>query len=117
LANFMPLLDWNSFDRRCWNDRIAVSAKGVEAFGCGDDGQALFWALRTDVRKDGTLDPDAAPMPVELTCPGPAGSYRVTRFDTREGRVLGEEQVDAADGELRVKLELRTDLALALKRL
>ncbi len=117
LARFLPLIEWNRFDRRCWNDRVSVSAPATEAFGCGDDGQALLWMLRTDVRGDGTLDPEAAPMQVELRCPGRPGAYQVTRVETREGRVVGEERVECGGDQLTITAELRTDLAFAVKHL
>jgi len=116
LSEFLPLIDWNRFDRRCWNDRISVSAEKVDAFGCGDDGQALLWVLRVDTRKDGTLDPDAAPKRVELLCPAQPGEHRVTLFDTRQGKVVEQRRLKCDDDGLRIDLSLRTDLALAVQR-
>jgi mannan endo-1,4-beta-mannosidase len=117
LAKFLPLIDWNRFDRRCWNERVSASVAGVDAFGCGDDEQALLWMLRTDVRKDGTLDPKAAPVRVELTCPGRPGAYEVTHFETRDGQVLRQERVECQGEQLTIPAELRTDLAFAVRRL
>jgi mannan endo-1,4-beta-mannosidase len=116
LSKFLPLIDWNRFDRRCWNERVSVSVPSVEAFGCGDEGQALLWMQRTDVRADGTLDPDAAPVPVELRCPWRAGTYEVTHYETRDGRIVRQEQVECAGEELTISAELRTDLAFAVRR-
>ncbi len=117
LSEFLPLIDWNRFDRRCWNDRISVSADGVDAFGCGDDGQALLWALRKDVRRDGTLDPDAAPRQVELRCPARPGEHQVTLFDTRRSEVVGQRRVSCNGDGLHIGLELQTDLAVAVRRI
>ena len=117
LSNFLPLIDWNRFDRRCWNGRIKVSAAKVDALGCGDDDQALLWMVRRQTRADGTLDPGAAPMPVQLTCPGRPGTYQVTQFDTREGRIVRTDSVEAAGDGLQVEAQLATDLAIAVQRL
>jgi mannan endo-1,4-beta-mannosidase len=117
LSEFLPLIDWNRFDRRCWNDRISVSAAKVDAFGCGDDRQALLWAMRKDVRKDGTLDPEATPRQVELRCPARSGEHQVTLFDTRRGRVVGQRRLTSNGDDLHIDVELRTDLAVAVRRI
>jgi mannan endo-1,4-beta-mannosidase len=117
LSEFLPLIDWKRFDRHCWNERVSVSAERVEAFGCGDSHQALLWMVRTDTRKDGTLDPAAPAQPVQISCPMEAGDYQVTQFDTRDGRVLRQDCLLATDAGLRVPADLRTDLALAVQRL
>ena len=116
LAEFLPLIDWNRFDRRCWNERVRVAADRVEAFGCGDDHQALLWMVRQDVRRDGTLDPDAAPKPVELRCPARPGEHGITLFDTRKGEVVEQRSIECTGDELVIEVALRTDLAIAVQR-
>jgi mannan endo-1,4-beta-mannosidase len=116
MSEFLPLIDWNSFDRRCWNERVGASIEGVDVFGCGDDRQALLWAQRLDVRGDGTLDPDAAPKPVELRCPARPGEHHVTLFDTRHGKIAEQRRIACTDDELRIDVGLRTNLAVAVRR-
>lgn len=116
-ARFMPLIDWTRLKRECWNERVKASSRAVHVFGCGDERQALLWMVRRAVRRDGMLDPEALPLDFALRCPGQAGrTYRVSWFDTRAGRVVGEDLV-RCEGEM---LELpvrgfRTDLAAALR--
>jgi len=118
LAGFLPLIDWTRFARRTLNDAIGVPP-GVAAFGCGDSGQAIVWLLRTDhVGRGGTLSREAPPVRVELGIPGlAAGRYRVTRYDTLVGHVVGEEAASASAGvPLQVTVPaLVTDVALAIR--
>jgi mannan endo-1,4-beta-mannosidase len=119
LSRFLPLVDWTRFKRDCWNDRVEASSRAVHAFGCGDDGQAIAWAVRRATRSDGTLDPDALPLDFELSCPGQAGrSYAVTWYDTKAGRVIGEERVRCEGDRLSLPVRgFRADLAAAVRRL
>jgi mannan endo-1,4-beta-mannosidase len=118
LSRFLPLIDWNRFERRCWNERIELSSRAAFGFGCGDEGQAILWVLRRKTGADGMVDTGAQPLPLELRCPAQAGkTYKVLSFDTREGRALGE-AVAVAEGErLSIRTELRTDLAFAVRAL
>jgi hypothetical protein len=40
----------------------------------------------------------------------------VTHYETRDGRIVRQEQVDCAGEELTISAELRTDLAFAVRR-
>lgn len=117
MAAFLPLLDWQCFRRRNLTDEIDVSAPDVAALGCGDARQALVWLLRRGpLLPDGRLDPRRT-GPVSLRVPGLApGRYRVTPFDTREGRAGAPAHAEATgNGVLATALPLLgPDLALAI---
>jgi mannan endo-1,4-beta-mannosidase len=117
-ARFMPLVDWTRFMREPWRDAVSASSRAVHAFGCGDAEQAVLWTLRRQTRADGTLDPDALPLDFALRCPGQAGqTYHVSWFDTKAGRVIGEEQVRCEGDTLELPVRgFRTDLAAAVRR-
>jgi mannan endo-1,4-beta-mannosidase len=118
LSRFLPLIDWGRFERRCWNERIDLSSRAVLGFGCGDESQAILWVLRRKTGADGMVDTSAQPLPLELRCPARAGkSYKIFTFDTRNGRVLGEELAMAEGEKLSIQTELRTDLAFAVRAL
>jgi hypothetical protein len=95
LADFCALVDWRVFRRRVV---VRPGATGpVAAFAIADAAQAVVWAVRRDhIGRDGRLDPDTPPIRAEVRVPGLApGRYRVTLFDTRAGRPVGEHDVDA----------------------
>jgi hypothetical protein len=116
LAAFTPLVDWLRFRRR----PVAAETdrrRAVAAVASADPRQAVVWLVRRDtIAPDGTLRPDAPPIPVSLRVPGlESGRYRVVPFDTREGVARPALLADAADGMLLVDgIEVATDLALAV---
>jgi hypothetical protein len=118
LAGFTPLLDWTRFRRRNLNREIEISHAGCTGFACGDAGQAVAWVLRTDrLDRSGRVRRDAEPVTPELRLPGLSpGSYRVTFWNTEEGRCAGCAETErSADGTLRLSLPpLVTDLAVAV---
>lgn len=117
LADFLPLIDWNGFRRRCLNDEIEVACGDVACFGCGDDRQALLWLLRRDtIGADGTLDRGATPIAPEVSVPGlSAGRYRLTAWDTSGGIATGSQELDHAGGKLRFSTPaFAADVALAI---
>ena len=91
----------------------------VAAFGCGDEAQALIWLLRKDsIRGDGTLDPLARPLIVEVGVPGlRAGTYRVVPWSSSSGPAGEAFSVTHAAGEmLRFATPgITTDIAFALQ--
>ncbi len=118
LSRFLPLIDWNRFERRCWNGRIELSTRAAVAFGCGDERQAVLWVLRRKTRADGMLDAAAPPLALELRCPASAGQeYSVTSFDTQSGHVLGVERIAGEGDRLTIRTELGTDRAFAVSAL
>jgi mannan endo-1,4-beta-mannosidase len=118
LSRLLPLIDWTRFDRRCWNDRISLSAGGFAAFGCGDADQALLWLLRTDATgRDGMIKPDARPRDVMIRVPMD-GRYRARFFDTLAGAVIWERDVAAIAGSLCIPVKaVRVNVAIVLTRL
>jgi mannan endo-1,4-beta-mannosidase len=121
LAGFLPLIDWSRFRRRNLSHEIAVEGRGITGFACGDGEQAVAWLLRVDrLDRKGRVRRDAEPVAAAVAIPGlGAGRYRVTPWDTVEGRCLGcFEAVHPMAGTLAVPLPpLRADLALAVRRL
>ena len=120
LSGFLPLVDWTRFRRTNLGHSVAVSHAEVAALACGDDRQAVCWVVRTDtIGSDRLLRTDAAPLAASIAIPNlSAGKYRVTSWDTREGRpgASFEVQHDGA-GALSVPLKVVTDLAAAIRRL
>jgi hypothetical protein len=118
LAGFLPLLDWTRFRRRNLNGGVGIE-DGCVAFACGDPEQAVAWVLRVDsLDRKGMLRKDVEPVRPVLSLPALSeGRYRVTFWDTGEGRPV--ETVEAcrcADGRLSLRLPpVRTDLAVAVR--
>lgn len=120
LAAFLPLINWQQFRRRNWNEEVKVLEPAFVAFACGDEAQAVIWLLRQDtLGKDGMLQKD-----VEAGCPAlqipalSAGCYRVTAWDTRSGTSLGVYELSHS-GETPLSFKtppVVTDLALAIKK-
>jgi mannan endo-1,4-beta-mannosidase len=120
LAGFLPLVDWTRFQRRNLNEEIRIEGGACAGFACGDEEQAVAWVVRTDsLDRKGMLRKDADTATPVLTIPGLAeGRYRVSFWDTVEGRVLGSAEAGKVNCEgLRIPLpSLRTDMALAVRR-
>jgi mannan endo-1,4-beta-mannosidase len=119
LADFLPLIDWAQFRRVNLSGSIAGDDPGVAIVGCGDEAQALAWAVRTDAKgADRTLVPrlDAPAMAVSI--PGlAAGRYAVTGIDTRDGTVVCRAEAGTAGEPLRVAVgPVRSDMAFAVRR-
>jgi hypothetical protein len=121
LAGFLPLVDWTRFRRRNLNQEIGISGEGRWAgFACADAAQAVAWLLRTDrLDRNGMLRRDAEPAAPTLALPGLAGGrFRVTVWDTAEGRATACFEAEAGDGKLAVTLPpTSTDAAVAVRRL
>ena len=120
LAGFLPLVDWTRFRRVGLNPAIECSSDAVACFGCGDDAQAVIWLLRRDsIGPNGTLCTDAMPMNLRIRVPGlSAGRYSVTGWDTREGGLCAQFEVEK-NSEPFLPLQVPpfvTDLALAIRR-
>ena len=125
LANFMPHIDWLSFDRRNISaelevrdaDGRALTQRSVARFGCASADQAVLYLLRRDtLGPDGRLDPAAPPRTLRVAGPGlPSGPYRGTLFDPVGGEVLAAD-VQALDGHgVIVVRGLVTGLAVAIR--
>ena len=118
LGRFLPLIDWTRFRRTNLNDAVRVDRPGVAAFACGDGDQAIVWLLRAEAKRRGKpLRADLPPASVTLELPGLApGPVEVTRFDTSDGRVVGEARRNHAGGAMTIEVEIGTDVALAVRR-
>jgi mannan endo-1,4-beta-mannosidase len=122
LSEFLPRIDWTRFRRRNLNEEICVTGEGEWAgFACGDAEQAVAYLLRTDQldRRSGRIRRAAEPARPCLILPGMgSGRFRVTLWDTVEGRETGCLEADrGADGRLHLPLPpLRGDVALAVRR-
>jgi hypothetical protein len=81
LAGFLPLIDWNWFQRV----PLKLDVPGCAAFGCGDAAQAVVWLVRRGpLLPDGRVPQDERPANVDV--PGLAdGDYTVVPWDTRTG--------------------------------
>ncbi|VWX63324.1 conserved hypothetical protein [Burkholderiales bacterium 8X] len=124
LADFLPLVDWTGFGRRNLNQEGEVFAAGAyfAVFACGDETQAIAWLLRSgreSLAPGGMLRSELAPVQVSIALPGLcAGRYRVTRFDTREGRILEATEHAHPGGRLSIEVgAVGRDIAIALRRL
>lgn len=119
LSGFLPLIDWSRFRRENRNEEVRISSPAVRPFACADDRQAVVWLLRTDMiqKPSGLLRPDAPALPVRIELPGmETGPYRVTAWNTREGRPEASFEAQARDGILPIEPPpVVTDLALAIR--
>lgn len=120
LAGFTPLVDWTRFQRRNLNMEIEIRGEGWAGFACGDREQAVVWLLRTNrLDRSGMLRRDAEPASPAVALPGLAeGRYRITFWNTAEGRCAGCAEVEGpVGGRLGVELPpVVTDLAVAVRR-
>jgi hypothetical protein len=121
MADFLPLIDWSRFRRRNLRHEVEIRGRGCVGFACGDEAQAVAWLLRVDrLDRQGRVRRDAEPVEAGLAIPGLGpGRYRVTPWDTVEGRCVGCFEVEhVGEGMLSVGLPpVRTDLAVAIRRL
>ncbi len=120
LADFLPLIKWNNFQRRNLNCEAEVGNSNCAVFASGDDSQAVVWLLRLDITgENGMMKPDAPPIVVNVSVPGlAAGKYRVTAWDTTGAGEIARWQVEAHAGLLRFETPaFAADLALAVVRI
>jgi hypothetical protein len=119
LAGFLPLIDWPRFRRRPLHGEAAADGP-VRLFACGDGRQAVLHLLRADtIGEAGLLDPVAPPLSPGVTIPAmEPGRYRVTFWDTRQGRAAGAlDLAHPGGGALSFRAApFAADLALAVRR-
>lgn len=118
LARFVPLLEWRHFAPRSAAEDVALGEHGWLPFACHDGRQAVVWLLRDVPEGHQGVLPSRAPLrdvAFALRCLEP-GSYRVTLWNTLEGRTeTTQDALVAQDGVLRLWLPtLGNDLALAI---
>jgi mannan endo-1,4-beta-mannosidase len=121
MADFLPLMDWKNFRRRNLNDEIVVCEGKVQAFGCGDERQALLWLVRRRLRKTEAglrqVDGDGE-MAVTLRVPGLLpGTYQAVCWDTRAGQERQRLHAMADETGLNLSLNLAgPDIAIAINK-
>ena len=118
LAEFLPLIDWQNFNRVNLNDEIQTDAP-CATFGCGDEKQAIVYLLRTDVTgKNGLMKADAPQIEARVEVPGlGAGRYKITVWNTVRGCAPREFEADCAgETPLSLTVALQNDVALAIRR-
>ncbi len=126
LARFLPRIGWPAFRRRNLNDEARVSDPDVALCACGDDAQAVVWALRKQWIYQGRLEEnargcplprDVPPLVTSITLPGlRAGRYRITAWDTYAGKAAAEFGVEHSGGGLCFETPgIVTDMAFAVR--
>ena len=117
LAEFLPLINWQHFQRRNLNQEVQVSDQRCAVFGCGDAKQAIVWLLRTDITaRGGTVKNDAPPITVSLSVPNLAdGDCQITAWNTLVGCAVKSWRARASEGWLRFETPpFAADVALAI---
>jgi mannan endo-1,4-beta-mannosidase len=128
LAGFLPLIDWPAFRRRNLNEEVRTNSEQVAAAACGDAAQAVVWLLRTNCAPRGRIEEngigcmlprDAEPLAVDVSVPALApGRYRVTAWDTGQGRAVAAFECFADRESLRFETPgIVTDMAFAITRI
>jgi mannan endo-1,4-beta-mannosidase len=117
MAEFLPQIDWTSFRRRNLNEE--VKAPGFHVSACGDEHQALLWLIRRGHPNHDKMVRRDTVRAANISVPGiAAGCYRITGWDTSEGRITEIREVEARDGLLRfTTAPIVADRAFAIRRL
>lgn len=120
LAGFLPLIDWQNFQRRNLNEEILLSDSAFAAFGCADENQAIVWILRINkIGRDGLLrrDVEAQSLSAQVPCLK-AGLYQITQWDTAAGVIIKTATIVHDGNELLClpSLSVQADTALAFRR-
>ena len=119
LVGFLPLIDWPRFDRRNLNAEADLSSPDFAVVACADEVQAVAWLLRRDgTSMDGRrVDADAPALDAVLRLPGMRpGRFRVTAWDTVEGREQAVLEAVCEDGTLSIAVPPTvSDVALAIR--
>ena len=119
LAEFLPLLEWTTFQRQNISSQIQSNQEAIAIFGCADRQQAVLYLLRTGVKRhDALACREKKPLVVRLIVPTlVTGTYRVTAWDTVAGEPVAVQQATAREGELKLETPgITVDLALAIQR-
>ena len=121
LARFLPLIDWQKFNRRNWNEEVQVSIPALKKVASGDREQALLWLLRSDqLDAHGMLRRDVAPLTATIQMPElRAGTYRVTAWNTAEGEAVSDVAMENPNpsGLTFETPPIVTDMAFAIRRI
>jgi mannan endo-1,4-beta-mannosidase len=118
LSKFLSLIDWTRFRRRNLSAEMRCDDPAVALAGCGDEGQALAWLVRTDrLSRAGTMMHRDDAEPTTLHIPESRnGRYAVTTFDTRSGRVTALGDVTSSAGSASTAVDIHQDMEAAADR-
>jgi mannan endo-1,4-beta-mannosidase len=117
LSRFLPLIHWQSFQRRNCTTEVELSRPDIVPFCCADGSQAILWLLRKDtIGPDGCLNRSAPPVTIDVVLPEftPA-KYRVTTWDTLAGSQTASWECTHIGGKLSWQTLLHTDAAFAVR--
>ncbi|TKK72070.1 hypothetical protein FC093_02010 [Ilyomonas limi] len=121
LASFLPLINWQQFQRKNLNKEIVVSNKAFAPFGCADAAQAVLYLLRTNtINVIGMLNPFAEPLMVDVQIPGlKCGRYQITAWNTATGSAVKVYEMDYKEEPCFcfTTPPIVTDLAVAIRRI
>ncbi|HEV2569666.1 hypothetical protein [Sphingomonas sp.] len=116
MSKFLPLINWNTFNRRNLNQEVKTTGFHVSA--CGDEHQALLWLIRRGNRcgRGMVFAGSARTANVELPS-SRNGTYVVTGWDTYAGKVTETHQTQAQNGLLRfTTAPIEADRAFAIRQ-
>ena len=117
MGGFLPLIDWSRFARG--NISAGLRVTHLHALGCASDDQAVLWLVRRRAfAADGRIRADIEPLAPRIAIPGLAdGRYRVTGWNTVEGRTTDTLEVEASGGGLAfTPSPIAADRAFAVRR-
>jgi hypothetical protein len=121
MSKFLQLINWNNFVRKVLNRELDLSSSRVSGFACGNTKQAILWLVRTDtINSRRMLSQIARPALVFVGLPHlGAGTYRVTLWNTLEGRVVGryESVKDSHQKFLNLTVNVISDIAIAITKI
>ena len=121
LADFLPLINWQEFQRKNLNKEMIVSNKAFAAFGCADEEQAVLWLLRTNtINFIGMLNQEAEAVTVDVQIPElKKGRYQITAWNTKCGSAIKVYETDYRSEQhfCLTTPPVITDLAFAIRRI
>lgn len=120
LARFLPLINWQAFQRKNLNKEIKLSDNAFAVFGCADDKQAVLYLLRKNsINVIGMLNRSAEPLMVEVQIPGlKKGHYQIIAWNTATGSAFQMCEINYIDEACFcfTTPPIVTDLAFAIRR-
>jgi len=123
MARFMPLIDWQRFDRRIVSSEVvlverrgAVGRDKVVCSACVSADQAVIHLIRRDrLDRKGLMGRDVPPRPLALHVPGlRPGTARITIWSTEQGKAIETRTERIGEGALKIP-DLVGDVAIAIQ--
>lgn len=117
MADFLPLVPWNQFDRHLLGEDLKSSDPDIALFGSGNGDFALIYALRLrPLLPDGRVDLIRRSQ-FEISLSGlEASRFKIQFWDTVAGFEKDAVEMDAFNGTLRVQLtDFGPELALFIR--